>query len=146
VEDGVEFGPMSRVRPDSTLGPGVKVGNFVEFKKAKVGAGTKAAHLSYIGDAEIGERVNIGCGFITCNYDGVVKSKTVVEDDVFIGSDSQAVAPVTIRRGAYIGSGSTITREVPADALALTRSALVIKEGWAAEKRQSKKSKVKGKK
>lgn len=146
VDEGVEFGPMSRIRPGSVIGRDVKVGNFVEFKKAQVGAGTKVAHLSYIGDAEIGKNVNVGCGFITCNYDGVVKSKTIVEDDVFIGSDSQAVAPVKIGRGSYIGSGSTITREIPPDALALTRSALVIKEGWAVKKRQSKKLKGKSKK
>lgn len=145
VEEGVEFGPMSRIRPGSVIGRDVKVGNFVEFKKAQIGPGTKVAHLSYIGDAEIGRNVNVGCGFITCNYDGVVKSKTVVEDDVFIGSDSQAVAPVVIRRGAYIGSGSTITREIPADSLALTRSALVVKEGWATKKRASKKAKGPGK-
>jgi bifunctional UDP-N-acetylglucosamine pyrophosphorylase/glucosamine-1-phosphate N-acetyltransferase len=153
VAEGVEFGPMSRLRPGSKIGRDVKVGNFVEFKKARIGAGTKVAHLSYIGDADIGANVNVGCGFITCNYDGERKWRTVVEDDVFIGSDSQTVAPVKIGRGAYIGSGSTIAREIPPGALALTRAPLTIKEGWADKKRASKKEskkvegprKVKGK-
>jgi bifunctional UDP-N-acetylglucosamine pyrophosphorylase/glucosamine-1-phosphate N-acetyltransferase len=108
-----------------------RVGNFVETKKSRLGRGSKANHLSYLGDAEIGRDVNIGAGTITCNYDGVAKHRTVIEDEVFIGSDTQLVAPVRVRRGAFIGAGSTITKDVPSHALALSRSRQENKEGWA---------------
>jgi len=124
-------GPMAHIRPNSVVGPSARVGNFVELKKTSLGRGSKANHLAYLGDATIGEGANIGAGTITCNYDGVNKHKTVIEDGVFIGSDSQLVAPVTIGRDAYIGAGSSITRDVPAGALAIARSHQTIKDGWA---------------
>ena len=113
----------------------MKVGNFVETKKAVFGEGAKASHLSYIGDAEIGANVNIGAGTITCNYDGVNKHKTVLEDGVFIGSDTQLVAPVRIGKGAYVGAGSTITKDVPPGALAVSRATQKNVEGWAQRRR-----------
>ena len=136
IENGAAVGPYAHLRPGTKLGPKVKVGNFVETKKAVFGAGAKASHLSYIGDAEIGADVNIGAGTITCNYDGVNKHKTVLEDGVFIGSDTQLVAPVRVGRGAYVGAGSTITKDVPADALSLSRTPQKTIEGWAARKRE----------
>ena len=136
VRNGVQIGPYSHLRPGSYVGEGAHVGNFVETKKAKLGKGSKANHLSYLGDAVIGEGVNIGAGTITCNYDGVNKHQTILEDGVFVGSDTTLVAPVTVGKGAYIGAGSCITDEVPADALALGRSRQVNKPNWAAEKRE----------
>jgi bifunctional UDP-N-acetylglucosamine pyrophosphorylase/glucosamine-1-phosphate N-acetyltransferase len=124
------IGPFARLRPGTELGVGAKVGNFVETKKARLGNDTKASHLSYLGDAEIGDGVNIGAGTITCNYDGVNKHKTIIEDDVFIGSDTQLVAPVTIGQGADIGAGSTITRDVPAGKLTLSRVKQVTVPHW----------------
>jgi bifunctional UDP-N-acetylglucosamine pyrophosphorylase/glucosamine-1-phosphate N-acetyltransferase len=135
IEDDAAVGPYAHLRAGTQLGRHVKVGNFVETKKARFGAGAKASHLSYIGDAEIGADVNIGAGTITCNYDGVNKHKTVIEDEVFIGSDTQLVAPVRVGRGAYVGAGSTITKDVPADALALSRVPQRIIDGWAARRR-----------
>lgn len=136
VGDGTDIGPMAHLRPGTVLTGDNKIGNFVETKKALIGRGSKASHLTYIGDAEVGARVNIGCGTITCNYDGVNKHKTVIEDDVFVGSDTQFVAPVRIGKGALIGAGSTITRDVPPDALALSRTEQKNVEGWAAHKRK----------
>jgi bifunctional UDP-N-acetylglucosamine pyrophosphorylase/glucosamine-1-phosphate N-acetyltransferase len=136
IEDESSVGPYAHLRPGSKLGRKVKVGNFVETKKAVFGAGAKASHLSYIGDAEIGADVNIGAGTITCNYDGVNKHKTILEDGVFIGSDTQLVAPVRVGRGAYVGAGSTITKDVPPDALALSRTPQKNVEGWAARKKK----------
>ncbi len=141
LETGVKIGPFARVRPDTVLGANVRIGNFVELKKTSVGDGTKANHLSYLGDAEIGKNVNIGAGTITCNYDGEKKYKTIIEDDVFVGSDTQLVAPVSIGKGAYIAAGSSITEDVPAESLAIARSRQTNKEGWA-----KKKSKIKDKK
>jgi bifunctional UDP-N-acetylglucosamine pyrophosphorylase/glucosamine-1-phosphate N-acetyltransferase len=138
---GAVIGPYSHLRPGSDVGEGAHVGNFVETKKIKLGKGSKANHLSYLGDAEIGEGVNIGAGTITCNYDGVNKHKTVIEDGVFIGSDSTLVAPVKIGRGAYVAAASCITEDVPADALALGRSRQSVKEGWARAKREEQKEK-----
>jgi bifunctional UDP-N-acetylglucosamine pyrophosphorylase/glucosamine-1-phosphate N-acetyltransferase len=135
IENGASVGPYAHLRPGTHLGEKVKVGNFVETKKAVFGAGAKASHLSYIGDAEIGADVNIGAGTITCNYDGVNKNKTILEDGVFIGSDTQLVAPVRVGKGAYVGAGSTITKDVPPDALALSRTPQRVVEGWAAKKR-----------
>jgi bifunctional UDP-N-acetylglucosamine pyrophosphorylase/glucosamine-1-phosphate N-acetyltransferase len=115
------IGPYARLRPGARLAQDVHVGNFVEIKESDIGVGSKANHLAYIGDTTVGRDVNIGAGTITCNYDGANKHRTVIEDDVFIGSDTQLVAPVTVRRGATIGAGSTITREAPADQLTLSR-------------------------
>jgi bifunctional UDP-N-acetylglucosamine pyrophosphorylase/glucosamine-1-phosphate N-acetyltransferase len=134
------IGPYSRLRPGSDIGEGAHVGNFVETKKIKLGKGSKANHLTYLGDAEIGDGVNVGAGTITCNYDGVNKHKTVIEDGVFIGSDSTLVAPLKIGRGAYVAAASCITDDVPADSLALGRAHQTVKEGWAAAKRSSRKS------
>jgi len=136
IEDEAAVGPYAHLRPGSQLGRHVKVGNFVETKKAVFGEGAKASHLSYIGDAEIGANVNIGAGTITCNYDGVKKHKTVIEEGAFIGSDSQLVAPVRIGRGAYVGAGSTITKDVPPEALALSRTPQKTIEGWAERKKK----------
>jgi len=130
LADGVSVGPFAHIRPGSELCAGSRVGNFVEVKKTKLGRGSKANHLAYLGDATIGEKVNIGAGTITCNYDGVSKNRTVIEDGVFIGSDSQLVAPVTIGEGAYVAAGSSITKSVPAGALGIARSKQVNKEGW----------------
>src|SRR5271165_332892 len=135
VRDSAEIGPYSHLRPGSDIGEGAHVGNFVETKKTKIGTRSKANHLSYLGNALIGEGVNIGAGTITCNYDGVNKHETVIEDGVFVGSDSTLVAPVKIGKGSYIGAGSCITDEVPADALAVARSRQVNKPKWAAERR-----------
>jgi len=139
IESEANVGPYAHLRPGTRLGKHVKVGNFVETKKAVFGEGSKASHLSYIGDAEVGADVNIGAGTITCNYDGVNKHKTVIEDGVFIGSDTQLVAPVRVGKGAYVGAGSTITKDVPPDALALSRTPQKIVEGWATKKRERQK-------
>ena len=136
IEDEASVGPYAHLRPGTKLGRRVKVGNFVETKKAVFGEGAKASHLSYIGDADIGADVNIGAGTITCNYDGVRKHQTTIEDGAFIGSDSQLVAPVRIGRGAYVGAGSTITKDVPPDSLALSRTPQRIIEGWATRKKE----------
>jgi bifunctional UDP-N-acetylglucosamine pyrophosphorylase/glucosamine-1-phosphate N-acetyltransferase len=129
------IGPMAHLRPGTVLAGNNKLGNFVETKKALIGLGSQASHLTYIGDAEVGTGVNIGCGTITCNYDGTRKYKTVIEDDVFVGSDTQFVAPVRIGRNALIGAGSTITRDVPADSLALSRVEQKVIEGWRLRKK-----------
>jgi bifunctional UDP-N-acetylglucosamine pyrophosphorylase/glucosamine-1-phosphate N-acetyltransferase len=123
------------LRPDTRLGPHSKVGNFSETKRTTLGAGSKVNHLSYVGNGEIGERVNIGAGTIFCNYDGEQKHTTVLEDGVFIGSDAQLVAPVTVASGAYVASGTTVTQDVPADALAISRVKQQNKEGYAARLR-----------
>jgi bifunctional UDP-N-acetylglucosamine pyrophosphorylase/glucosamine-1-phosphate N-acetyltransferase len=138
---GAVLGPYSHLRPGSEIGEGAHVGNFVETKKIQLGKGSKANHLSYLGDAEIGDGVNIGAGTITCNYDGVNKHQTVIEDGVFIGSDSTLVAPVKIGRGAYVAAASCITDDVPVDALALGRARQSVKEGWARAKREAQKEK-----
>jgi bifunctional UDP-N-acetylglucosamine pyrophosphorylase/glucosamine-1-phosphate N-acetyltransferase len=134
---GSRIGPFARVRPETELAEGVHVGNFVEVKKSTIGAGSKINHLSYVGDSTIGVRVNIGAGTITCNYDGANKYRTVIGDDVFIGSGTQLVAPVQVGSGATVGAGSTITREVPAEKLTLSRARQVTVDGW---KRPHKKS------
>jgi bifunctional UDP-N-acetylglucosamine pyrophosphorylase/glucosamine-1-phosphate N-acetyltransferase len=120
VADEASVGPFAHLRPEADVRERAHVGNFVELKKTVLGAGSKANHLAYLGDAIIGEKVNIGAGTITCNYDGTHKNQTVIEDGAFIGSDSQLIAPVTIGTGAYVGSGSTIRENVPAGALAVT--------------------------
>ncbi len=129
------IGPFARLRPGTQLADSVHIGNFVETKKASIGKGSKANHLSYLGDAQIGAGVNVGAGTITCNYDGVNKYVTILEDNVFVGSDTQLVAPVTVRAGSYIGAGTTVTEDVPPMSLALSRSPQVIKEGWVEKKK-----------
>jgi bifunctional UDP-N-acetylglucosamine pyrophosphorylase/glucosamine-1-phosphate N-acetyltransferase len=141
VKTGARLGPYSRLRAGSEIGEGAHVGNFVETKKVKLGRGSKANHLTYLGDTEIGEGVNIGAGTITCNYDGRHKHKTIIEDGVFVGSDATLVAPVRVGKGAYVGAGSCVTDDVPADALVLGRARQIIKEGWAKQKRAAQKAK-----
>lgn len=138
ISAGAIIGPYAHLRPGSQIGEGAHVGNFVETKKIKLGKGSKANHLTYLGDAEIGAGVNIGAGTITCNYDGVHKHKTVIDDGVFIGSDSTLVAPVRVGKGSYVGAASCITDDVPEDSLAIGRGRQVVKEGWAKQKRQQK--------
>ena len=135
IEDGAKIGPFAHLRPGSKIGEDAHVGNFVETKKATLGKGAKANHLTYLGDAEVGEGSNIGAGVITCNYDGVNKHRTHIGKGVFVGSDSTLVAPVTVEDGAYIGAGSCITKDVPAGALAVGRAHQVIKAGWVAVRR-----------
>jgi len=122
VKDKVEIGPYARIRPNTILEKGSKVGNFVEIKKSKIGKNSKVNHLTYIGDTNIGKNVNVGAGTITCNYDGIKKSKTFIKDNVFIGSNSSLVAPLTLEEGSTIGAGSVITKKVKRKSLALTRS------------------------
>ena len=130
VGNETAVGPFAHLRPDSSLGDHVKIGNFVEVKKSTLGEGTKVSHLSYIGDAEIGSNVNIGCGSITVNYDGKNKYQTVIEDDVFVGCNSNLVAPVKLRKGSFIAAGSTITKEVPEETLAIARARQENKQGY----------------
>jgi bifunctional UDP-N-acetylglucosamine pyrophosphorylase / glucosamine-1-phosphate N-acetyltransferase len=134
----VSVGPFARLRPGARLGEGARIGNFVEVKEATIEAGAKANHLSYIGDATVGANANIGAGAITCNYDGSAKHRTTIGKDVFVGSNSALVAPVEIGEGAYVGSGSVITKNVPPDALAVGRARQVVKENWAARLRSLK--------
>jgi bifunctional UDP-N-acetylglucosamine pyrophosphorylase/glucosamine-1-phosphate N-acetyltransferase len=140
VDKAAVIGPYSHLRPGSEIGEGAHVGNFVETKNIRLGKGSKANHLTYLGDAEIGENVNVGAGTITCNYDGVNKHKTVIEDGVFIGSDATLVAPVRVGKGAYVGAASCITEDVPADSLALGRARQIVKQGWAKSKRSAGKT------
>jgi bifunctional UDP-N-acetylglucosamine pyrophosphorylase / glucosamine-1-phosphate N-acetyltransferase len=135
IAHGALIGPYSHLRPESDIGEAAHVGNFVETKKAKLGKGAKANHLTYLGDAEVGAESNVGAGVITCNYDGVHKHRTLIGEKVFVGSDSTLVAPLTVGDGAYIAAGSCITEDVPENALALGRSRQTTKEGWAATKR-----------
>jgi bifunctional UDP-N-acetylglucosamine pyrophosphorylase/glucosamine-1-phosphate N-acetyltransferase len=132
---GATLGPYSHLRPESEVGEGAHVGNFVETKKTRLGRGSKANHLTYLGDAEIGEGVNVGAGTITCNYDGKAKHRTTIESGAFIGSDSTLVAPLRVGRDAYVAAGSTITEDVPESALALGRARQTTKEGWAKARR-----------
>jgi bifunctional UDP-N-acetylglucosamine pyrophosphorylase/glucosamine-1-phosphate N-acetyltransferase len=132
------IGPFARLRPGTALGADVHIGNFVEVKNSAIADHSKANHLAYLGDATIGSRVNVGAGTITCNYDGVNKFRTVIEDDAFIGSDTQLVAPVTVGRGATLGAGTTLTRNAPADQLTISRARQTTVPGW---KRPVKKKK-----
>ncbi|HEX2444553.1 MAG TPA: bifunctional UDP-N-acetylglucosamine diphosphorylase/glucosamine-1-phosphate N-acetyltransferase GlmU [Vicinamibacterales bacterium] len=136
VAAGAIIGPFAHLRPESDVGEDAHVGNFVELKKTRLGRGSKANHLTYLGDATIGAKVNVGAGTITCNYDGRAKHRTVIEDGAFIGSDTQLIAPVTIGRDAYIGAGSSITEDVPPGALAVARGRQVNKEGWVGKKKK----------
>jgi bifunctional UDP-N-acetylglucosamine pyrophosphorylase/glucosamine-1-phosphate N-acetyltransferase len=135
LDDDTTVGPFAHLRPGAVLRRGARIGNFVEMKHADLGEGSKANHLSYLGDARVGRGVNIGAGTITCNYDGSRKHETVIEDEVFIGSDTQLIAPVTVGRGAVVAAGSTVAADVPADALAIARAPQVNRPGWAARRR-----------
>ena len=135
VASGAKLGPFAHIRPNSHVGEDAHVGNFVELKKTTLGRGAKANHLAYLGDAVIGEKVNVGAGTITCNYDGKKKHQTTIEDGAFIGSDSQLIAPVTVGRGAYVAAGSSITENVPAGSLAISRGKQINKEGWVDRKK-----------
>jgi bifunctional UDP-N-acetylglucosamine pyrophosphorylase/glucosamine-1-phosphate N-acetyltransferase len=135
VRDAAELGPYSHLRPGSDIGEGAHVGNFVETKKTRLGKKSKANHLTYLGDAEIGEGVNVGAGTITCNYDGVNKSKTIIDDGAFIGSDTTLVAPVRVGRNSYVAAATTVTEDVPEDALAIGRAPQANKKDWAKERR-----------
>lgn len=141
IADAAQIGPFAHLRPGSEIGESAHVGNFVETKKARLGKGAKANHLTYLGDAEIGEGSNIGAGTITCNYDGVNKHKTTIGKGAFVGSDSTLVAPITVGDGAYIGAGSCITKDVPADSLAVSRTKQANIEGWAAARRAQRQQK-----
>ena len=130
IAEHCEIGPFARIRPDTVLAAQVKVGNFVEIKKSNIAKGSKINHLSYIGDTTMGSGVNIGAGTITCNYDGAFKHQTIIGDDVFVGSDTQLVAPVTVEKGATIGAGTTVTRDIEADKLVISRSPQKSISGW----------------
>jgi bifunctional UDP-N-acetylglucosamine pyrophosphorylase/glucosamine-1-phosphate N-acetyltransferase len=135
VGERAQIGPFSHLRPASEIGDDAHVGNFVETKKTKLARGAKANHLAYLGDGDVGEEANIGAGTIFCNYDGFRKHRTTIGARAFIGSDSQLVAPITIGEGAYVGTGTTVTKDVPADGLALSRTPQVNKDGYAARLR-----------
>jgi bifunctional UDP-N-acetylglucosamine pyrophosphorylase / glucosamine-1-phosphate N-acetyltransferase len=137
VEEEATLGPLCHLRPGCHIGAGAEIGNFAELKKSRVGRKSKIHHVSYTGDATLGERVNIGAGMITCNYDGLRKHQTVVGDGAFVGTNSSLVAPVTIGEGAYVAAGSVVSKDVPAGALAVERSPQVVKEGWAARRAAS---------
>jgi bifunctional UDP-N-acetylglucosamine pyrophosphorylase/glucosamine-1-phosphate N-acetyltransferase len=141
VAEGAKIGPFAHLRPGSEIGEDAHVGNFVETKKAKLGKGAKANHLTYLGDAEVGEGSNIGAGVITCNYDGVHKHRTHIGKGAFVGSDSTLVAPITVGEGAYIGAGSCITKDVPAGSLAVSRTPQIVKDGWAEARRARREKK-----
>ena len=134
VENNVSIGPYARIRPGTTLKSGSKIGNFVEIKKSTVGVNSKINHLSYVGDTSVGKSVNIGAGTITCNYDGIKKSKTTIKDKVFVGSNSSLVAPVVLNKGSVIGAGSVITKNVNKNSLALTRSSQKEKKNYRSKK------------
>ena len=138
IRDKVTIGPFAHIRPEVEIMDGAKIGNFVEIKKSRIGSGSKVPHLSYVGDAVIGKDVNIGAGSITCNYDGFLKHETVIDDDVFIGSDTMLVAPVRIGKGATTGAGSTITKDVPEGALAIGRAKQTVIESWNRKPREEK--------
>jgi bifunctional UDP-N-acetylglucosamine pyrophosphorylase/glucosamine-1-phosphate N-acetyltransferase len=137
VEAEASIGPFAHLRPETVVGPHAKVGNFVELKKTHLGEGSKAPHLSYLGDATIGPKVNVGAGTITCNYDGFAKHQTRIESGAFIGSNSTLVAPLTVGEGAYVAAGSVLTEDAPAQSLTLGRARQVVKEGWARRRRQA---------
>jgi bifunctional UDP-N-acetylglucosamine pyrophosphorylase/glucosamine-1-phosphate N-acetyltransferase len=138
IDRGALVGPFARLRPDSHVCESAHVGNFVELKKTTLGPGSKASHLTYLGDATVGEKVNVGAGTITCNYDGTAKHPTIIEDRAFIGSDTQLIAPVRVGRGAYVAAGSSITDDVPPESLAIARGRQVNKEGWVKKRKDAK--------
>ncbi len=138
IRKNCEIGPYTHIRPHCDVGEGSKIGAFVQLKNCNLGAGTKMAHLTYVGDADVGERVNFGCGTVTCNYDGNAKHRTTIGSDVFVGCNTNLVAPVTLADGVYTAAGSTVTEDVPADSLVIARSRQTVKPGWAAEHRKKK--------
>ena len=138
IGNDARIGPFARVRPETELGDEVHIGNFVEVKKSQISSGSKVNHLAYVGDSEIGRNVNVGAGTITCNYDGAFKHKTILEDDVFIGSDTQLVAPVRVGRGSTVGAGTTVTADVEADALVISRVKQKLISGWQRPKKPGK--------
>ena len=141
IGNDTKVGPFAYIRPDSNIGSKCIVGDFVEVKNSSMGDGTKAAHLTYIGDSDVGRDVNLGCGVVFVNYDGTNKHRSVVEDGAFIGCNTNLVSPVTVEKGAYIAAGSTVTRKVPADSLLIARAREEIKEGWASRSGLLKKNK-----
>ena len=142
VKDGARVGPFARLRSGTVIELNARVGNFVEIKKSTIGRGSKVNHLTYIGDALVGKDVNIGAGTITCNYDGFAKHQTIIDDEVFVGSNTNLVAPVHVGRGAILGAGSTITEDVKAEALAVARARQLVKEGWAKTFRSQQKTRT----
>ena len=131
IGSGTKVGPFAYIRPNSKIGENIKIGDFVEVKNSVIGNGTKVSHLTYIGDSDVGERINFGCGTVTVNYDGKKKYRTVIEDDVFIGCNANLVAPVTLKKGSYVAAGSTITKDVPEKSLAVARNRQQNIDGWA---------------
>ena len=142
LEQGSDVGPYAHIRPGCHVGEGCHVGAFVQLKNCRLGDGAKLSHLTYVGDADVGERVNFGCGTVTSNYDGFDKHRTVIGDDVFIGCNTNLVAPVEVGRGAYIAAGTTVTRDVPPDSLAIGRTRQEVKEGWAERRRRMRKERL----
>ena len=138
IRTGCEIGPYTHIRPHCDVGEGSKIGAFVQLKNCNLGKGTKMAHLTYVGDADVGERVNFGCGTVTCNYDGNAKFRTTIGNDCFVGCNTNLVAPVTLADGVYTAAGSTVTQDVEQDALVIARSRQQVKPGWAAEHRKKK--------
>ena len=138
IRTGCEIGPYTHIRPHCDVGEGSKIGAFVQLKNCNLGKGTKMAHLTYVGDADVGERVNFGCGTVTCNYDGNAKHRTTIGSDCFVGCNTNLVAPVTLADGVYTAAGSTVTHDVEADALVIARARQTVKPGWAAEHRKKK--------
>ena len=138
IERGCEIGPYTHIRPHCVVGEGSKLGAFVQVKNCKLGAGTKMAHLTYVGDTDVGDNCNFGCGTVTCNYDGFQKFRSTIGDDVFVGCNTNLVSPVEVGDGAYIAAGTTVTQDVPADALAIGRGRQQVKEGWAARNREKR--------
>lgn len=142
IEDNCEIGPYTHIRPHCSVGRGSKIGAFVQLKNCNLGEGTKMAHLTYVGDSDVGEGCNFGCGTVTCNYDGFVKSRTTIGNHVFIGCNTNFVPPVTVGDGAYIAAATTVTQDVPADAMVIGRVRQGVKEDWAAENRAKKQKKA----
>ena len=142
IANDATVGPFTHLRPEVSIGEHAKVGNFVEMKNTVLGAGSKAMHLSYLGDAVIGSNVNVGAGTITCNYDGARKHQTTIEDGAFIGSDTQLIAPVTVGEGAYVGTGTTIREDVPAGALAVSAGKQRNIEGWVEQKKKKTRTRI----
>ena len=138
IRKGCEIGPYTHIRPHCDVGEGSKIGAFVQLKNCNLGKGTKMAHLTYVGDADVGERVNFGCGTVTCNYNGNAKFRTTIGNDCFVGCNTNLVAPVTLADGVYTAAGSTVTHDVEADALVIARARQSVKPGWAAEHRKKK--------
>lgn len=133
-----QIGPYTHIRPHCVVGEGSKIGAFVQLKNCNLGAGTKMAHLTYVGDSDVGSHCNFGCGTVTCNYDGFQKFRTTIGDDVFVGCNTNFVPPVTVGNGAYIAAATTVTEDVPADAMAIGRSRQQVREGWAADNRKKR--------